>query len=296
LLGSGKPCPRPRPGGGRCRSRRCPSCGLIWAGDVRVKLRTNIQAFGQPVTLITVTAPGQHGVKYWHRQPNGRWVDVADWRAHKLPWDETGRRVERAAAFRWNRSAPARWRALHRAASQAARRKHGRAFVLVAREWEYQRRGALHMHAVVGMATPRQRSAAHYYAAKLDEMRERYGFGFVDRGRKLTAGGMRTLPFIAPERAANYLAKYLAPMEGGKIALSETAKRPDVPPHVLHVSRELTMATGVTMMSLRRRRLAWMLRVDAKTGETWDSIAARGFAGDVAAMEHLRSLLPTPET
>jgi hypothetical protein len=65
---------------------------------------------------------------------------------------------------------------------------------------------------------------------------------------------------------------------------------------VLHVSRELTMRTGVTMMSLRRRRLAWMLRVDLVTGETWDSIAARAMAGDDAARVQLLALLPTPET
>ena len=201
---------------------------MLWAGDQRVKLLVNVAAYGGDVALVTVTAPGRD----------------------QLPYD--GEMVERTARYRWNRSAPRRWRELHRAAAQIARRKHGR-FALVASTWEYQRRGVLHRHVVVGCGTPRERAAADTYAQALYELRQAHGFGFVDRGRK--HGGRRSLELVPAERAGRYVAKYLSPLgEHGKPTISLTVREPDVPPHVAHVSRRLTMGTGVTMRSLRARR------------------------------------------
>lgn len=192
------------------------------------------------MVIVTVTAPG----------------------ADRLP--------DRRAMVDWNLAAPARWRALHRRAREACRRRGSRVTV-VSRTWEYQRRGALHVHVVLGVATARELAGAHAYAAELASRRGRHDFGFVDRGRR--TGGRRCLEVIPAQRAARYVAKYLSPLDGdGKPTLSETVTRRDVPPHVLYVSRELTALTGVTMRSLRWRRHARMLRCDPDTGETYQSL------------------------
>ena len=233
-----EPCPHPRPGGHRCKSRRCPACGVLWAGDTRRRLLANVTAYNGPVALLAVTAPGK---------------DV-------LP--------NQAAMWRWNTTAPARWRAMHRAAAQIARRRHGKLSVL-AWTWEYQRRGALHKHPVLGMATPRERAAAHTYALALDQLRHVYGFGFISDTSKSGAWRRKGLQEIAADRAGRYVAKYLSPLDRstGKPTLSETVTRPDVPPLVAYVSRSLTMKTGVTMRYLRWVRLAYVLGVNPDTGE-----------------------------
>lgn len=229
------PCPKPRPGGHRCKSRRCPSCGVLWAGDTRRRLLANISAYDGPVALVTVTAPGKA------RLPN------------------------REAMWRWNTTAPARWRELHRAAAQIARRKHGK-LTLLAWTWEYQRRGALHKHPVLGVKTARELAAAHTYVQALHDLAGVYGFGFVDRGR--AHGGKRSLEVIPAERAGRYVAKYLSPLDAaGKPTMSETVTRPDVPPLVAYVSRTLTLQTGVTMRYLRWCRLAFVLGIHPDTGE-----------------------------
>lgn len=187
------------------------------------------------MALVTVTAPGR---------------DV-------LPYDGDTGRVVAESRYRWNRDAPQRWRALHRAAAQVARRRHGR-FSMVCATWEYQRRGVLHRHVVIGVASARERAAADTYANALHELRQEHGFGFVDRGR--AHGGKRTLEVIPATRAARYVAKYLSPLDAaGKPTMSSTVVEPDVPPHVAHVSVRLTGLTGITMRSLRLRRQLWVV-------------------------------------
>lgn len=238
---SASPCPRPRPGGHRCKSRRCPSCGVLWAGDTRKRLLVNIEAYGGSVALVTATAPG----------------------ADRLP--------DRQAMWRWNRTAPARWRAMHKAAAQIARRRHGK-LTLLAWTWEYQRRGALHKHLVLGVETPRELAAAHTYVNALHELRQAHDYGFIDRGR--AHGGKRSLALIPAQRASRYVAKYLSPLDGeGKPTMSETVTRPDVPSLVAYVSRVLTLRTGVTMRFLRYVRLCFVLGIDPRTGELATSVA-----------------------
>lgn len=213
------------------------------------------------MALVTVTAPGRD------RLPDG------------------------AAMEAWNRTAAERWRCLHRAASQRARRKHGR-FALVAWTWEYQRRGALHKHVVVGVGSARELAAAHTYVQALHELRGAYDFGFVDRGRKV--GGRRMLEVVPPARAGRYVAKYLSPLQDGKPTLSETVMRPDVPPLVAYVSRSMTSRTGVTMRFLRWRRFAWAMGLPnfhPLTGELVWSIeqqAARGQEHELLAYLAIR--------
>lgn len=306
-------CPRPpvkrTPSGGyrqvasRCFSRRCPSCGQLWAGDVRVKLLRNIEEFGGAVALVTITAPG----------------------SDELPWDESicehlgphvhsggrGCRIHELAAHLWNEQAPADWRLLHRRASQRAKRtarRWGGRWSVVAMEWEFQKRGVLHRHVVVPMATSLDRLCSQLYAQTLAEGAKERGFGYVDRGKrtprrtvsassctarsrthgwpagpageaKPAAGSPSTerpapdvlpartsfvwdrlLEVVPPQRAARYLAKYIAAVGGdGKLSLSETVHHRDVPGHVCFVSRDLTRRTGCTMRSLRRHRYAWWL-------------------------------------
>jgi hypothetical protein len=233
------------------------------------------------VALLSVTAPGVDGVPFWYKNPEG-WVDVPGWRAFEIPWADGSRTVaESGAAIGWNRSAPRRWRELHRAASQRARRCHG-VLSIVSRTWEYQRRGLLHVHVVVGMGTPRERAAAHAYGLALEDLRERYGFGFVSDTSRSGKWRGRGLEVIGAQRAARYVAKYLSPLgEDGKPTLSETVRRPDVPAHVIHVGRFLTSATGMTMRYLRWRRKAYMLKlpaIDPRTGELLSSLMARAAA------------------
>lgn len=260
-------CPTPRWRDGktyRCRSRRCPSCGLLWAGDARRKLLANVSHYGGDVALITVTAPG----------------------SDRLP--------DRQAMVRWNLDAPARWRRLHTAARQAAIRK-GHRVRIVSRTWEYQRRGALHVHVVVGVHSAAELAGAHEYVAQLHRLRAGHDFGWVDRGR--AHGGKRSLEVIPAERAARYVAKYLSPLDRatGKPTLSETILRRDVPAHVLYVDRRLTCETGITMRSLRWRRRCHMAGVDHETGETYASmIDHAGRTRDPATLKRLSELFGLP--
>jgi len=182
---------------------------------------------------------------------------------------------------RWNSSAAARWRRLHRAASQRTLRLTGRRPRLLAWTWEYQRRGALHKHVVLGVDTAVELAAAHVYVAELSRLARGERFGFVDRGRRV--GGRRVLEIIPAQRAARYVAKYLSPLDaGGKPTLSETVTRPDVPPLVAYVARSLTGETGMTMRYLRWRRKAYMLKlapIDPRTGELVSSVMNRAQSG-----------------
>jgi hypothetical protein len=158
--------------GNVCRSRRCPEYGPIWAGDQRQKLFRNLETLPGDILLSAVTAPG----------------------ASVLPWDtqqcaalgehrhsgKLGCRVSRVAAREWNESAAGRWRRLHRRAYQDTIKETGRGSVfLVARVWEMQARGVLHVHPVLAYGTARQMAGARYYLARLAEFAPQYGFGFV---------------------------------------------------------------------------------------------------------------------
>jgi hypothetical protein len=232
----------------------------------------NIEAYGGPVAMVAVTAPGQ---------------DV-------LPWaDSTRRKIEPQARWRWNRTAPARWRELHRRAAQLARRETG-TFSLVAAEWEYQHRGALHRHVVLGMATAKERHAAYVYVQALDELRGRFGFGYVDRGRYVRGQGRR-LRLWEPLHAARYLAKYLAPIDGaGKMGLTETVTQRDVPAHVTYVSRRLTMKTGCTMRALRLQRLVFMVsaRLELDEGALWEMLRSGRKPSELIALLPARGTIP----
>lgn len=226
--------------GKTCRSRRCPEYGKVWAGDQRQKLFRNLETLDGDIVLGAVTAPG----------------------AETLPWDErecaslgghrhsghVGCRVERGAAMSWNETAPDRWRRLHRRAYQDTVRSCGRGSVwLVARVWEMQSRGVLHVHPVLACGTAAQRAGARAYVARLAVLAPNYGFGFVERK-------VRPQPAV---NAAAYLAAYFVTGRRGKRTLWESARSAEMPRSIVHVSVRLTQETGCTMRLLRFKRYVW---------------------------------------
>jgi hypothetical protein len=175
----------------------------------------------------------------------------------------------------WNGAAPERWRRLHSAAAQEAKRQTGQRPRLVAWAWEFQKRGALHKHFVLGMGSPGERAAARVYMCELERLRGSHGYGFISdtrQGRLARAWREIGPERIEARRAGNYVAKYLA-LKGsdGRPVVAETVAHPDVPPLVVYVDRRLTGQTGVTMRSLRFQRFAWRARFDYRTGETFAS-------------------------
>jgi len=218
-----------------CARRTCPGFSPLCAGDTRQRLFRALEAFGGDVTMVTVTAPGQS----------------------LLPWDRALCRAlgehlcsgdlgcQSKGSAEWNESAPKRWRELHDVCRSHTRRNAGEAPELLARVWEYQKRGVLHLHLLLAF-DPWQRPAVLEYVDRLSANAPGQGFGFVDRKRKV-------LPALD---AAAYLTSYLVSGKG-KLTLTETVKRRDVPPMVVYVSRKYTQQTGVTMRTLRLKRYLW---------------------------------------
>ncbi len=135
--------------GSVCRSRRCPEYGPVWAGDQRQKLFRNLETLPGNILLSAVTAPGA-GLLPWDTQ------QCAALGEHRHS-GKLGCRVCKVAAREWNESAADRWRRLHRRAYQDAVKRVGkRSVFLVARVWEMQARGVLHVHPVLAYGTARQ--------------------------------------------------------------------------------------------------------------------------------------------
>ena len=244
-----------------CRRRRCPGYAPLWAGDQRRKLFDNLGAYeGGSVVVLAVTGPG----------------------ADHLPWDERhcsalgehthggprGCRVDRLAARVWNETASERWRNLHRQVHLAVRRHNVRPRLL-ARVFELQRRGVLHVHPVLGFKTPAERHAAHLYAKYLFALAPRYGFGHTER----------KLQTRSAKRVAAYLSSYFVSGKRGKLSLQESVMSPEMPHSIVWVSTELTRRTGVTMRELRFRRFVWFIA--SKSGAPLDE--AREIARQAAA-------------
>lgn len=230
-----------------CKARRCPGYAPLWAGDQRRKLFDNLAAFEDVVrvkdahaVMLSVTAPGAD-VLPWDRDRCRRLGE------HRCSGD-LGCTVRRNAAKEWNRTASARWSALHRRASVATGRLYGPgALWMLCRVFERQARGVLHVHPVFAYATPRQRAAVRFYRDCIERWAPEYGFGFV--GRKVRPQPARG--------AAAYLSAYFCAGKKEKMTLRESVMSPDMPRSIVHVSTALTQTTGVTMRELRFRRFVW---------------------------------------
>jgi hypothetical protein len=120
---------------------------------------------------------------------------------------------------------------------------------MVARVWEMQMRGVLHVHPVLAHATARQMVGARCYVQRLAELAPQYGFGFVERK-------------IKPQPAVNaaaYLSSYFVQGRRGKATLWESVRSAEMPRYIVHVSVRLTQETGGTMRLLRFGRYVWVL-------------------------------------
>jgi hypothetical protein len=231
------------------------------------------------VVLGAVTAPG---------------VDLLPWDArhcaalgpHKCSGDR-GCRVDAGAAKKWNDAAPKRWRDLHRQVTIRCNRSGLRPWLL-ARVWEKQRRGVLHVHPVLAFSTPVERVAARAYMKHLDELAPRYGFGYRER---------RIRPMEA-KAAAAYLSSYFVTGKKGKEALQHSVRSRSMPRSIVHVSARLTQATGCTMRELRFRRFVWRVAGGLVQAGWYDDARAVAVAKQsdpgVRAIDVLRALHAPP--
>lgn len=186
------------------------------------------------------------------------------------------------AAHDWNRTASDRWRRLHRRAYQAVRR-HGVRCTLLVRAFERKRRGVLHVHPVLGVATPAERHAAHLYAGYLARYASHYGFGSTER----------KLRRLSSKAAAAYLSAYFVTGKKGKESLQESVMASDLPRSIIHVSTELTQRSGVTMRELRFRRFVWFIARAARTSlEEARQIGMHAVAGTLDLS--VDAFLPSP--
>ena len=153
-----------------------------------------------------------------------------------------------AVADAWNGQAPAWWSSLHHDASQAVLRSVGLRPVLLARVWEKQQRGVLHVHTVLGYSTPSERAAAIAYGREVAAGAPAAGFGSVDH---------RDAPVLEPRAAAAYLSAYFVTGKGAKLTLQESVKSAQMPRSIVYVASWLSQLSGITMRSLRLLRFAW---------------------------------------
>ena len=207
------------------------------------------------VLLLTVTAPGEDAGLPWDPEA------CAERGPHRHSGPEGCRVLSQAAGF-WNKQAPAWWRRLHDEAAIAAQRITGHRPRLLARVWEMQRRGALHVHPLVGYSTLAERVAADVYKLELAKRAARHGFGFVDRKGEVSH----------PRAAAAYLSSYFCSGKKGKMTLRESVTSNEMPVSIIFVSVLLTQASGVTMRSLRLKRYLWHV-----WGKALDFVLFKGF-------------------
>lgn len=240
-----------------CGSRYCPGCGVRWMGDQRVCAVAAAGELSGAVALITITAPGRD------------WFQRAGNREGVRP---------REAMRRWNETARRRWRELHLLASSPVRRwqrEHAPAWRLWMRSWEYQKRGALHLHLVLPWGTPEERRVTTLYVHNLWSCARAHGFGYVLGGDAEDQPTWRHAPRIAPADgpgAARYVAKYVASTGAGKEGMIGVAQQTATRGSVLYIARPLGEASGVTMTSLRsRRRVATKYPGAAETRTRWEA-------------------------
>lgn len=234
----------------RHRARTCPGYSELWAGDVRMKLFAAGRAYVElckvraaKVSLITITGPGvQDAGLVWDESI------CADRGPHRHSGPE-GCRVAAAPADAFNRHAPGWWTRLHNEAAQEAERLTGRRPMHLARVWELQRRGVLHVHVLEGHSTPAEKAAADAYQAALAEKAAKHGFGFVDRKRQVAEAS----------QAMAYLSSYFVAGKKGKASLRESVTSGAMPVSIVYVRPELSQRSGVTMRSLRLKRYLWRL-------------------------------------
>jgi hypothetical protein len=146
----------------------------------------------------------------------------------------------------WGRTGSGRWAALREAAAIDARRasKGQRSGILVVVP-ELQKRGALHLHVVMGADTPLERRWCEAFVRYCRQNGRRYGFGRCD----FDAARGWTRAHESLSRYASKLGGYVAKV-GGLRAMHESG---ELPARAFYVSRRLTSVTGLTMRGMRLR-------------------------------------------
>lgn len=100
-----------------------------------------------------------------------------------------------------------------------------------------------------GYSTPSEKLAADRYLEHLNELRHHYGFGFIERKRRVRE----------PRAAAAYLSSYFINGKGRKASLEESVQSNWMPRSIIYVSTKLTQRSQVTMRTLRLGRFAWIV-------------------------------------
>lgn len=195
-------------------------------GDVLSMIRGGLLSFRGPGALVktfVITAPG-----------------VADGL-------ET-----RTAILNWNVTAPARWTALNSRVMGHVSRRHGAGVcVLLARWWEFQKRGALHAHVDLPYESLAEKQAADLYLKKLRQWARVYGFGYVRETFR---------PMSREQAAGNYAGGYIRGGHG-KLPLREAVKLATFPRQPVHVSNRLKARALCSMRELRLARFLHVLGV-----------------------------------
>jgi hypothetical protein len=150
--------------------------------------------------------------------------------------------------WQWNRAMMARWRDLRAAAVKYANRKvPGQPSGVLVYVPERQKRGALHLHVVLGAETQLQRRWCEAFGRYCVRNKRRYGFGresALDRQWTRAAEGLG--------RYVGKLGRYIT-----KGRLSEAWETGELPARAFYVSRRLLDCSGVTIRLLRRRVSLW---------------------------------------
>jgi len=218
--------------------RDCPGYSKLWAGDVRMKLFAALrQEDGENVRMVTVTAPGVECGLLWDLEHCSRLGK------HRHS-GRLGCRVDPDVAAAWNKRAPGNWSALHRESRIVAGEKTGSTPRVLARTFEFQSRGLLHVHVVLAYTSVADRRGCDAYVDHLARRASVWKFGFVDRKRAVK--GVR--------QAAAYLSSYFVDGKHAKMSLTESVRNPDMPRSIVYVRPELSQKSGITMRSLRLRR------------------------------------------
>lgn len=267
----------------RCKRRECDHCGPIRAGDEFHRFKANIEAYGGPILVVAITAPG---------------ADVLPWQTYEMVKPDTGeiisfREVALDWQVIWNGTASARYARLWKAASLSADRllrRHGYRGQLprrVAQVWSPQKRAVWHVHEALPAKTEVERLWSRQVVRYIDNVRKRefgipaeerrrwlieehrgtvrrsfYGWGYVDRNPLRELGRAREA-----DRSASYLASNAAEYLGQNA--SESARRIRGRKLRTYVSRRLTMVTGVTLTNLRRKRYLHVLIARGEALPSW---------------------------
>jgi hypothetical protein len=298
-----------------CKRRGCPRCQPNWAMDWFRINRLNLEHYGGPVVMVTITAPGEDRLPWDEHHCRKR-------REHKH-YGPNGCRVQQRIAREWADMLSWRWAQLRGAARLETRRKLrtsdgelGPAPSLLLRAYEPQKRGVPHLHIVLGYGTLAERDAAHVFVGELKRLAGRHDFGFAD-GRGKTRGVRNPRPVIerhgVPLRpmggadAARYLANYLTGRNSKKKnSIRDNLSDPIMPRSLLwltpalssltasqpwiHQMRErmgIAGGTGITMRMLRKARHIWAALKGRCPAPVWQATEDAIYAVSVYVQAYL---------